>query len=65
MANPINSNPERCEEFQKQLPALIEAGTDLEDHPHCKDCELCRALVDDLRLIAWQAWRRHNRDWEF
>jgi hypothetical protein len=65
MANPINLSPEGCEDFQRQLPALIEAGADFEDHPHCKTCELCRALIDDLRTIAWQSWRRHNRDWEF
>jgi hypothetical protein len=34
MANPINLSPEGCEDFQRQLPALIEAGADLEDHPH-------------------------------
>jgi hypothetical protein len=64
MANPINSNPEGCEDFQNQLPALLGSRADLEDDPHYRVCELCRALVEDLRMIAWQAWRGHNRDWD-
>jgi predicted anti-sigma-YlaC factor YlaD len=41
-----------CQEFQEQLPELIGAGADLENHPHLQSCELCRALLSDLETIA-------------
>jgi hypothetical protein len=41
-----------CEEFQSQLPELISSGADIENHPHLRTCELCRALLNDLETIA-------------
>jgi hypothetical protein len=41
-----------CEEFQAQLPELIGSGKIDADHPHLKNCELCRALLADLETIA-------------
>lgn len=41
-----------CEEFQSQLPELIGSGKIDANHPHLKDCELCRALLADLETIA-------------
>jgi len=33
-----------CEEFQAQLPELIGSGKIDANHPHLKNCELCKAL---------------------
>jgi len=41
-----------CAEFQAQLPDFIGSGVDPNEHPHLKDCELCRALLADLETIA-------------
>ena len=41
-----------CEEFQAHLPELIGSGMDVSEHPHVKECELCRALLADLESIA-------------
>ena len=41
-----------CQEFQEQLPDLIGSGADVGDHPHLQNCELCRALLNDLETIA-------------
>ena len=41
-----------CQEFQALLPQLIEAGIDVQSHPHYRECELCRALLADLEAIA-------------
>lgn len=41
-----------CEEFQAQLPELIGSGKIDADHPHLKNCELCKALLADLETIA-------------
>jgi hypothetical protein len=41
-----------CEEFQSQLPELIGSGKIDANHPHLKDCELCKALLADLETIA-------------
>jgi predicted anti-sigma-YlaC factor YlaD len=41
-----------CQEFQEQLPELIGSGANVENHPHLKNCELCRALLNDLETIA-------------
>jgi predicted anti-sigma-YlaC factor YlaD len=41
-----------CVEFQDQLPELIASGADAAAHPHLRDCETCRALLDDLETIA-------------
>lgn len=41
-----------CAEFQARLPELIGSGADAKEHPHIKNCELCRALLADLETIA-------------
>jgi hypothetical protein len=41
-----------CEEFQEQLCDLIGSGADLENHPHFKDCEICKQLYRELEVIA-------------
>jgi len=41
-----------CEAFQSKMPQLIASGADVEDHPHFKDCDVCRALLADLETIA-------------
>jgi hypothetical protein len=41
-----------CEEFQEQLAELIGSGADIENHPHLKTCELCRAFLAELETIA-------------
>lgn len=41
-----------CAAFQAQLPDLIGSGENVADHPHLKNCELCRALLADLETIA-------------
>lgn len=49
---PVDQKNMSCEEFQAHLPELIGAGTDVSEHPHVKECELCRALLADLEAIA-------------
>ena len=41
-----------CREFQDQLPDLIGSGADVDSHPHLQNCDLCRALLNDLETIA-------------
>ena len=41
-----------CEEFQSQLPELIGSWKIASNHPHLKECELCKALLADLETIA-------------
>jgi predicted anti-sigma-YlaC factor YlaD len=41
-----------CQEFQEQMSDLIGSGADLQDHPHLQNCDLCRALLNDLETIA-------------
>ena len=41
-----------CEEFQDQMSELIGSGADVSNHPHMQNCELCRALLNDLETIA-------------
>jgi len=41
-----------CQEFQEQMSDLIGSGVDLQDHPHLQNCDLCRALLNDLETIA-------------
>jgi predicted anti-sigma-YlaC factor YlaD len=41
-----------CQEFQDQLSELIGSGADASAHPHLQNCELCRALLNDLETIA-------------
>jgi hypothetical protein len=45
-------NQMTCAEFQAQLPELIGSGADASTHPHIENCELCRALLQDLETIA-------------
>jgi hypothetical protein len=44
-----------CAEFQAQLPELIGSGVSVADHPHLKDCDLCRELLENLETIAQAA----------
>jgi TATA-binding protein-associated factor Taf7 len=46
------SNQVACAAFQSNLPQLIASGEDFADHPHFKDCDVCRALLADLETIA-------------
>jgi predicted anti-sigma-YlaC factor YlaD len=41
-----------CQEFQERLPEFIGSGENVNNHPHLKNCELCRALLADLQTIA-------------
>ena len=47
-----DSHEMSCQEFQDQLADLVGSGANLDDHPHLKTCELCRALLNDLETIA-------------
>ena len=47
-----DANELSCAAFQAQLPELIGAGENVAEHPHLKNCELCRALLADLETIA-------------
>lgn len=48
----VDKKPMSCEEFQAHLPELIGSGADVSEHPHVKECELCRELLADLESIA-------------
>ena len=41
-----------CEEFQARMAELIGAGEDVSIHPHVQSCSLCRALLNELEIIA-------------
>jgi predicted anti-sigma-YlaC factor YlaD len=41
-----------CEEFQANMPEIIGSGVDASAHPHVQNCDLCRALLNDLETIA-------------
>jgi hypothetical protein len=41
-----------CEEFQSQLSDLVGSGADVENHPHIKECDICRQLYEELQTIA-------------
>jgi hypothetical protein len=41
-----------CHEFQNQLAELVSSGADVDNHPHIKDCDICRRLYEDLQTIA-------------
>jgi hypothetical protein len=41
-----------CEEFQAHMPDLIASGENAAAHPHVRECDLCRALLQDLETIA-------------
>ena len=51
-------NTMSCLEFQEQLPELFDSGSDVERHTHVRTCDLCRALVYDLEIIAEEARSR-------
>jgi len=44
-----------CAEFQAHLPELIGTGQDVSRHPHIQECEICRALLEQLETIAQAA----------
>ena len=44
-----------CNEFQNDLPLIIDSGGSPEQMQHLESCEICRDLVNDLRYIADQA----------
>ena len=41
-----------CEEFQSQLAELVGSGADVENHPHIKECDICRQLYEELQTIV-------------
>jgi len=41
-----------CSAFQNQLPQLIGSGENVSNHPHLQSCDLCRALLSELEVIA-------------
>jgi predicted anti-sigma-YlaC factor YlaD len=41
-----------CAEFQAQLPEFIGSGASAAEHPHLKECDLCRELLQNLEAIA-------------
>jgi predicted anti-sigma-YlaC factor YlaD len=41
-----------CQEFRDQLSDLVGSGADVENHPHIKDCDICRQLYEELQTIA-------------
>ena len=47
---PTDGQVMNCEEFQEQLPQLMEAG--IHDHPHLRSCQRCTALLEELEYIA-------------
>jgi len=51
----IDSKSMSCEEFQSHLPELVGSGADVENHPHIKECAICRQLYEDLQMIAHAA----------
>jgi hypothetical protein len=41
-----------CEQFQAQLSDLVGSGADVENHPHIRECDICRQLYQELQTIA-------------
>lgn len=41
-----------CEEFRAQLSDLVGSGAVVENHPHIRECEICRELYEQLQIIA-------------
>ena len=41
-----------CEQFQAKLSDLVGSGADVENHPHIRECDLCRQLYQELQTIA-------------
>lgn len=54
-----DANKLNCEEFQNQLAAFLESGSDIANHPHARACEGCCGFVRDLYRIAENS--RHFR----
>lgn len=48
----LDKNNMSCEEFQALMPEIIGAGDNINLHPHMQNCEVCRALLSDLEVIA-------------
>lgn len=44
-----------CADFQSRLPELIGSGANVSEHTHIQTCELCRALLAELEVIAQAA----------
>jgi hypothetical protein len=44
-----------CNEFQSELPYIIDSGGDAAHKEHLRTCHVCADLVSDLRYIAEQA----------
>ena len=44
-----------CNEFQRDLPLIIDTGGGPAHEEHLRNCDICRDLVNDLRYIADQA----------
>ena len=38
--------------FRLNCPDLVGSGADVENHPHIKDCDICRQLYEELQTIA-------------
>jgi hypothetical protein len=47
---PTDGQSMDCEQFQEQLPQLMESG--LHGHPHLQTCQRCAALIEELEYIA-------------
>jgi hypothetical protein len=48
----FDRNNMSCEDFQAQMAELIGSGEDLSVHPHVLTCTRCRALLNELEIIA-------------
>jgi len=42
----------RCEQFQAQLSDLVGSGADVDNHSHIRECDICRQLYQELKIIA-------------
>ena len=60
---PRDASKLTCEEFQGQLPNLINSDADLEDNPHVKACPACRRIVQELEMIAEEARKLFPSEW--
>lgn len=52
-----------CEEFQSQLPELINSGSEPSEHPHAKTCANCRQIAQELESIADAARELFRPEW--
>jgi hypothetical protein len=57
MENPINNDPNAmsCREFQDRLGEAVASGFDAKSHPHLQTCDICRALVREVDVVATEA----------